>query len=75
MKVLEKSAAKVSGSTGQRYMFVVETHKADGSDFKKVTVSVVALNKAQAWCVMGEACQLFMNDPRGRVVNSVTILR
>lgn len=72
---LQTCGAVKSAPTGQQYIFIVETCKVDGSDFRKVDVKIVALNTAQAWRIIGEAVQRFMDGPRGRMVNSIFITK
>lgn len=69
---LGKAVQSVDRATGVSHSFTVHMSKADGSRYAMVHTSVIALNWADAWSLMGTAIGKFMNGEHGRVVHSIT---
>lgn len=62
-----------TGSTGQRYEFLVTMEKADGSDKRIETVTVIGTSTADAWQKIGCEVYDFMTGPKGRKVTDVQL--
>jgi hypothetical protein len=70
---LKQAADHMSRSTGRVFLFLVATMKADGSEKRDESVSVIALDTADAWGLLGDALERFMHGPNGRWIRSIQI--
>ncbi len=72
---LGQAVQSMDRSTGTSHSFVVALSRADGSDSQRQRVAVIAISWADAWGLIGDAIQKFIDGPEGRVVHSITAER